>query len=134
MHTRADLKALRTEDIKKERAKQVELYVVAIEAAVLYEAKYGFQTYQTFWLIRAMEAPLFIRHAVGLCYPWKRRALTASSNPAVNTLLQRPIPEDLLDDILTLLQPIFPDCGIRRISTELVVNGYAQDFLEVRWT
>jgi hypothetical protein len=134
MHTRADLKALRTEDIKKERAKQVELYVSAIEAAVLYEAKYGFQTYQTFWLIRPTEAPLFIRHAVGLCYPWKRRSLTASSNPAVATLLQRPIPEDLLDDILTLLQPILPDCGIRRISTELLVSGFAQDFLEVRWT
>jgi hypothetical protein len=134
MHTRADLRALRTEDIQKERQKQVDLYVSAIEAAVLYEAKYGFQTYLTFWLIRPMEAPLFIRHAVGLCYPWKRRFLTASLNPAVNTLLQRPIPEDLLDDILTFLHPMLPDCSIRKIPTELVVNGFAQDFLEVRWT
>ena len=134
MYTRADLRALRTEDIQKERQKQVDLYVSAIEAAVLYEAKYGFQTYLTFWLIRPMEAPLFIRHAVGLCYPWKRRFLTASLNPAVNTLLQRPIPEDLLDDILALLGPIFPDCSIRKIPTELVLNGFAQDFLEVRWT
>jgi hypothetical protein len=134
MHTRADLHAIRLEDIKKERKKQVDLYVVAIEAAVLYEAKYGFQTYQTFWLIRPTEAPLFIRYAVGLCYPWKRRSLTASSNPAVATLLQRPIPEDLLDDILTLLQPILPDCSIRRISTEVLVSGFAQDFLEIRWT
>lgn len=134
MHTRADLHAIRLEDIKKERQKQVELYVVAIEAAVLQEAKYGFQTYVTFWLIRPMEAPLFIRHAVGLCYPWKRRLIAVSPNPAVNTLLQRPIPEDLLDEMLALLQPIFPDCLIRRISTELVVNGFAQDFLEVRWT
>jgi hypothetical protein len=134
MHTRADLRALRTEDIQKERQKQVDLYVSAIEAAVLYEAKYGFQTYLTFWLIRPMEAPLFIRHAVGLCYPWKRRFLTASLNPAVNTLLQRPIPEDLLDEILALLGPMLPDCSIRRIPTELVLNGFAQDFLEVRWT
>ena len=134
MHTRADLRALRTEDIQKERQKQVDLYVSAIEAAVLYEAKYGFQTYLTFWLIRPMEAPLFIRHAVGLCYPWKRRFLTASLNPAVNTLLQRPIPEDLSDEILALLGPIFPDCSIRKIPTELVLNGFAQDFLEVRWT
>jgi len=133
MHTRADLKALRTEDIKKERQKQIELYVSAIEAAVLYEAKYGFQTYQTFWLIRPTEAPLFIRHAVGLCYPWKRRWIAASPNPSINTLLQRPIPEDLVDEILALLGPIFPDCSIRRISTELLVNGFAQDFLEVRW-
>jgi hypothetical protein len=134
MHTRADLHAIRLEDIKKERKKQVDLYVVAIEAAILYEAKYGFQTYLTFWLIRPTEAPMFIRHAVGLCYPWKRRFLTASQNSSVNTLLQRPIPEDLLEEILTLLQPILPDCLIRRISTELVVNGFAQDFLEVRWT
>lgn len=134
MHTRADLHAIRLEDIQKERQKQVDLYVSAIEAAILYEAKYGFQTYLTFWLIRPMEAPLLIRHAVGLCYPWKRRFLTASLNPAVNTLLQRPIPEDLLDDILALLGPIFPDCSIRQIPTELVVNGFAQDFLEVRWT
>jgi hypothetical protein len=134
MYTRADLISLRTEDIKRERAKQVELYVSAIEAAVLYEAKYGFQTYLTFWLIRAMEAPLFIRHAVGLCYSWKRRLIAASPNPAINTLLVRPIPEDLLDEVLTLLVPILPDCSIRRISTELVVNGFAQDFLEIRWT
>lgn len=134
MHTRADLHAIRLEDIQKERQKQVDLYVSAIEAAVLYEAKYGFQTYLTFWLIRPMEAPLFIRHAVGLCYPWKRRFLTASLNPAVNTLLQRPIPEDLLDDILAFLYPMLPDCSIRRIPTELVLNGFAQDFLEVRWT
>ena len=134
MYTREDLRGQRLEDIKKEQQKQIELYVSAIEAAVLYEAKYGFQTYLTFWLIRPTEAPLFIRHAVGLCYPWKRRFLTASPNPAINTLLQRPIPEDLLDEILALLHPIFPDCSIRRISTELVVSGFAQDFLEVRWT
>jgi len=132
--TAADLRTLRLEDFKRERAEQVDLYVRAIRATVLQEAKYGHETFCTFWIIRSTEAHMFIRHAVGLCYPWNRRNITTTLNPSVNTLLQRPIPSDLIDEILVLLIPLFPDCLIRRMHPELRVNGFAQEFLEVRWT
>ena len=132
--TAADLRELRLEDFKRERAHQVDAYVHAIRATVLQEAKYGHETFVTFWIVRMTEAHMFIRHAVGLCYPWKRRHIAASPNPSVNTLLQRPVPADLIDEILALLTPLFPDCLIRRLHPELCVNGFAQEFLEVRWT
>ena len=132
--TCADLRALRLEDFKRERAQQVDLYVHAIRATVLQEAKYGHETFSTFWIVRTTEAHMFIRHAVGLCYPWNRRHISSTRNASVNTLLQRPGPADLIDEILVLLTPLFPDCLIRRLHTELCVNGFAQEFLEVRWT
>ena len=132
--TAADLRARRLEDLRKERADQVKAYVEAIYSAILDEAKYGYETFLTFWIVRTTEAHMFIRHAVGLCYPWKRRNIASSLNPSVNTLLTRPIPADLIDEILTLLRPLFPDLSIRTIRPELVVNGFAQEFLEVRWS
>ena len=132
--TAADLRALRHEDLKRERARQVDLYVQAIRSTVLEEAKYGHETFSTFWIVRSTEAHMFIRHAIGLCYPWKRRWVASSMNPSINTLLQRPIPADLLDEILVRLTPLFPDCLIRRLHPELCVNGFAQEFLEVRWS
>jgi hypothetical protein len=132
--TCADLKARRLEDLRKEREDQIDAYVKAIYSAVLDEAKYGHETFVTFWIVRSTEAHFFIRHAVGLCYPWKRRHIASSMNASVNTLLQRPIPADLLDDIWTRLTPLFPDLTVRTIRPALVVNGFAQDFLEVRWT
>jgi len=132
--TCADLRALRLEDFKRERAHQVDAYVQAIRATVLQEAKYGHETFVTFWIVRTTEAHMFIRHAVGLCYPWNRRNISSTRYAAVNTLLQRPIPADLIDEILALLTSLFPDCLIRTIRPELVVNGFAQEFLEVRWT
>ena len=132
--TAADLRARRLEDLRKERADQVKAYVEAIYSAILDEAKYGHETFLTFWIVRTTEAHFFIRHAVGLCYPWKRRNIASSMNASVNTLLTRPIPADLIDEILTLLIPLFPDCLIRRLHPELVVNGFAQEFLEVRWS
>jgi len=132
--TCADLKALRLEDLRKERARQVDLYVRAIRSAVLQEAKYGHESFVTFWIIRSTEAHLFIRHAVGLCYPWTRRTMASTMNESINTLLQRPIPADLIDEILVFLTPLFPDLTIRTIQPELCVNDFAQEFLEVRWT
>jgi hypothetical protein len=132
--TCADLRALRLEDFKRERAHQVDLYVQAIRATVLQEAKYGHETFSTFWIVRSTEAHMFIRHAVGLCYPWNRRNISSTRNASVNTLLQRPVPADLIDEILVLLTPLFPDCQIRRLHPDLCVNGFAQEFLEVRWS
>jgi hypothetical protein len=132
--TAADLRELRLEDFKRERAHQVDAYVHAIRATVLQEAKYGHETFVTFWIVRTTEAHMFISHAVGLCYPWNRRNISSTRNAAINTLLQRPVPADLIDEILALLTPLFPDVTIRTIRPELVVNGFAQEFLEVRWT
>lgn len=129
-----NLRALRLEDFKRERAQQVDAYVQAIRATVLQEAKYGHETFATFWIVRTTEAHMFIRHAVGLCYPWNRRNISSTRNASVNTLLVRPVPADLIDEILVLLTPLFPDCLIRRLHTDLCVNGFAQEFLEVRWT
>lgn len=126
VHTREDLYNLKTRDRRLRDALQAKNYVKAVYAAVREEARYGNQTYATFWLVDAYHAQRYLLNTIEYCYPWHRKSIRKSENPLKNFFMKRPIPEELYEPIVEELRILFPDCTIRveQDPIQLLVIGW----------
>ena len=132
-YTIQELRALKSEEKRKEEDALVHHYTNAIKRTVLEEAKYGSYTTACFWLVDELAAKTHLVAYTGLRYHWPPRYIKKTSSPGTNAMLKRPIPYELADRILEHVYALFPDALVEIMSSSILLCGDRQEFLTISW-
>ena len=131
--TVAELRDLRSAEVRAQREWLIQQYAQAVKAHVLEVARNGYVDYARFWIVTPTVASVFLKHVTGLFYPWNSRNVVKTGLPSHDALLKRPIPAELIMELGEALGASFPDAAIELLESPIVLGCEFQRFLRVQW-